>query len=206
MTAEQKALYERSLADNNPSLVTPAERNAVFLRPPPEEEDRLCREKVGLSMGELKAKVMESEESANSLTEAETNIILRGADCDENVRKAAAKALWVFDLPDDEVELARQVRALLASGYEDEVQRRARLRDEAFEANRSAKRAERRANAKAEMEAKRRAGRTPWVQEMMDARVTRWGFVIFRTAYGEGTDERWKLFFALCLSTATSHL
>ncbi|KAI0132935.1 hypothetical protein BJ170DRAFT_265949 [Xylariales sp. AK1849] len=205
MTAEQKALHERILVSNDPTSVTRAERNQINFRPPPDEEDRLCREKVGLSMAELMAKVMESEENANSLTQDETDIILRGADYDRNTRRGLGQGFWWIDLPDDEKQLATQVRALLASDYANEVNRRARFRDKAFDDERSARGAKRRTEARAAMDAKRRAMRTPWIQEMLDAKLPRWGFVIFRTAYGEGMDEKWKTFFGLCLATNRAH-
>ena len=51
MTVEQKALHQRIAAASDPASVTRAERNQIFLRPPPDEEDRLCKEKVDLTKG-----------------------------------------------------------------------------------------------------------------------------------------------------------
>lgn len=66
ITAAQKALHQRFAAAADPASVT-------RVAPPPDEKDCLCRETVGLTMAELKDKVITSLET---LTETETSIIV----------------------------------------------------------------------------------------------------------------------------------
>ena len=177
MTVEQKALHQRILATGDPASVTRAERNQIYLRPPPDKEDRLCQEKVGLTMAELKDKVMASPDTFN---EAETDIIIKGRN-----------PFWLMDLLPDEYELARQVRHLLANEYDNEVFRRAFNRSRAFDQVRSERSAQKRQERAAAQAANRRAAKPQWVRDMFDAMLPRWGFVIFRTTYSEGTEQKW---------------
>lgn len=188
MTAEQKALHQRILEVGDPASVTQAERNQIFLRPPPDEEDRLCQEKVGLTLAELKVKAMAS---ADTLTETETNIIIHGADYERSTLDSTANSLWFFYLPDDERQLAQQVRDLLVDDYETEVRRRAHLHASACSHAWRARRKQERAAIQA---AKLKAARPQWLHDMFDAKLPQWGFVIFRTSYEEGTEQKWGVF------------
>ncbi|KAL5048335.1 hypothetical protein BDW71DRAFT_177467 [Aspergillus fruticulosus] len=53
-----RALYNRAIS--NPSSLTDQERRLITHRTPPDEEDTLCRNACGLSMGELVAKAINS--------------------------------------------------------------------------------------------------------------------------------------------------
>lgn len=96
MTPEQKALFQRvaAAAAVDPASVTRAERNQIFQRPPPDEEDRLCKEKTGLIMEELKNKVMTDLES---LTELETEIVMSGATSDLDGRRKGCGNIFFME-------------------------------------------------------------------------------------------------------------
>lgn len=76
MTAEEKAAFLRAAAAADPASVTRADKNHIFGHPPPDEEDGLCQEKIGMAMEELRRKVMSASET---LTELECDIIRFGA-------------------------------------------------------------------------------------------------------------------------------
>lgn len=197
MTAEEKALYQRIAAD--PASATQAERHQIFGRPPPDEEDRLCKEKTGLTMKELQHKVMTDLES---LTELETRIVTSGATYNlDGYSDIGHHALWYFNLVDDEHQLASQVYNLLVDDYEAEVGRRAHLHTRVFEDDRLARLAQRRQERAEAQAAKLRASRPQWVNHMYDAKVRQWGFVIFRTAYSEGTEQNWQHFQVVYINT-----
>ncbi|ETS73624.1 hypothetical protein PFICI_14570 [Pestalotiopsis fici W106-1] len=189
MSKELRELHERILAVGDPAAVTRAERNQISHRLPPEEEDRLCREKVGLSLPELKDKVMTS--GADTLTEDECAMIL--------FRRAP---YFEMDLLPDEKRLVQQVLELLANDYDQEVWRRTYFRDRAFDQVRKERKAKIKQEKKAAMEAKIQSMRPLWVLDMFAAKLPRWGFVVFRTAYGVGMDDKWKLFTAIHSITA----
>lgn len=187
MTDEEKALYLR--ARDNPASVTPADKNRIFARMDPEEEDRLCRERTGRPFKELQAKAMQD---AGSLTELEAAILNYGGDCDIDVPKARRRLFWIEDLPQDERNIALQVWDLLDYDYELAVKGKAkdRLRDLHRQENpqqKSARRARKRQKLYPTQLAK-------WVQDILDAKTPRCGFVIFRTDYAEGSDEKWEIF------------
>ena len=81
-------------------------------------------------MEEFKSKVIAS---LDALTEAETDIIILGASYDRSIPKSGTNVFWHFDLLDDEYQLARQVRELLANDYNIEVNRRVYIRARAFD-------------------------------------------------------------------------
>lgn len=60
--------------------------------------------------------------------------------------------------------------------------------------------------AKRAMAREARANTPEWVSEMKDAWVPRWGFVIFRTAYSDGTDAGWRNMVDIYKSTGIAHL
>ncbi|KAK6196516.1 hypothetical protein LQW54_011456 [Pestalotiopsis sp. IQ-011] len=169
MTDEEKALYLR--ARDNPASVTPAEKNQSFARMDPEEKDRL---------------------DAGSLTELEAVILNYGGDCDIDVPKARRRRFWIEDLPPEERDLALRVRNLLDYDYELAVKGKAkdRLRDLYRQENpqqKSARRSRKRQKLYPTQLAK-------WVQDILDAKTPRCGFVIFRTDYADGSDEKWQTF------------
>jgi hypothetical protein len=203
MTVEQKALHQRIAAAGDPASVTRAERNQIYLQPLPDEEDRLCKEKVGLTMEELKSKAMASPDT---LSEAETDIIISGASYDRNTPKSGTNSFWLFDLLDDEYQLACQVRDLLANDYDNEVKRRAHNRARAFDQDRSERNAQKRHERATAQAAKSKAARPQWLHDMFDAKLPRWGFVIFRITYSEGTEQKWQGFRATYETTMITQL
>ncbi|GKZ77009.1 hypothetical protein AnigIFM56816_009118 [Aspergillus niger] len=58
-----RTLYNRAIS--NPSSLTDQERRLITHRPPPDEEDTLCRNACGLSMGELVTKAINSSNNNN---------------------------------------------------------------------------------------------------------------------------------------------
>jgi hypothetical protein len=191
MSTEQRALHQRILAAADPASVTRAERNQLYLRPTPDEEDRLCREKVGLTMPELQDKVMTSPDT---LTETECNIIVKGADYDPNVPNSGKKPFWTLGLQADERQLADQVSELLANDYDNDVFFRAFNRHKALDPERKQRLAQMRQERAAAQAAQLRAARPRWLHDMFDAKLARFGFVIFRITYREGTEQKWQVF------------
>ena len=195
MTDEEKELYQR-IADAGSAEaagVTRAVRNKVHHRPPPEEEDRLCMDEVGLTVPALRAKAVASP---HSLTETECAILWRGADRNSPGWWSPS---WLYNLPPGERALAERVWEIVEDAQAREAERIAADRDRAeFAAQRSARVTEalqrRREEARREMDRARRANTPRWANEMRDARLRRWGFVVFRTAYGGGTDVLWDYF------------
>lgn len=208
MTEEEKELYQRiaNAGSAEAAAVTRADRNRVFHRPEPEEEDRLCASKVGLTMPELRAKAITSPDT---LTELECNIIMRGADYDNPVHMR--NPAWISNLPPEEGELAKRVWGLLDDTQENNAYDAALHRDgAAFKPQRDAtmqekikQNRERRSQQREQME---REATPKWVNEIKDARLPRCGFVVFRTAYGEGTDAAWRNFVDMYTLTGRAQL
>ncbi|GKZ34235.1 hypothetical protein AbraIFM66950_004420 [Aspergillus brasiliensis] len=74
-----RTLYNRAIS--NPSLLTDQERRLITHRSPPDEEDTLCRNACGLSMGELVAKAINSSSLGLSYKEASlltTGVLVEG--------------------------------------------------------------------------------------------------------------------------------
>ena len=132
--------------------------------------------------------------SPDTLTEVETEIILFGASYDRNTPGSGTDSLWLFNLLDNEYQLARQVRGLLANDYDSEVIRLANKRYEAFAQVRSERKTQKRQERATAQAAKLKAARPQWLHDMFDAKLPRWGFVIFRTTYNEGTEQKWQCF------------
>lgn len=68
-----RTLYNRAIT--NPSSLTDAERRTITHRPPPEEEDALCRTACGQSMSELVTKAIQN---GDSLTYNEAHLLTAG--------------------------------------------------------------------------------------------------------------------------------
>lgn len=208
MTIEERELYQRiaNAGSAEAAAVTRADRNKALHRPEPEEEDRLCASKVGLTMLMLRAKAIKSPDT---LTELECETIMRGADYDDpvNMRNPA----WISNLPVEEGELAKRVWGLLDDEQERNAYDAALQRDcVAFRPQRDAIMQERikrnRERRSREYERMAREATPRWVNEIKDARLPRWGFVVFRTAYGEGTDAAWRSFVDIYTSAGRMQL
>ncbi|KAK2617024.1 hypothetical protein QQS21_000115 [Conoideocrella luteorostrata] len=105
-----RELYERAVAD--PPSITDAEMRTITLRPPPEQEDELCREKCGLPFEEVVQKALRREKL--NYDEAEipklgvrwkhqtdkTALQLRQTQHDKDLRYAAVDAVTPQSLKD----------------------------------------------------------------------------------------------------------
>ncbi|KAK9418095.1 hypothetical protein SUNI508_08524 [Seiridium unicorne] len=133
MSTEQRAFHQRVLATTDLASVTGAERSQLDLRPTPDEEDRLCGEKVGLTMPELKDKVITSPDT---LTETECDVILRGADYNPTVLNNGKIPIWTLSLQPNERQLTDQISDLLANDYDNNIYFRVYNRNKAFDPDR----------------------------------------------------------------------
>lgn len=187
LSPEEKALYLRIIAD--PASVTRADKNQVYERPPPDEEDRLCKEKVGISMEELRHKALSNPDA---MTEDECNILTGGV---KKREKSSGKyPLWKFHLIEDDMELSHQVDEILYTQEDFEIQRRAHHRHHDFDEVIEERRKRKRQQQFDERAAKMRATTPRWINHMSDAKLSQWGFVIFRTTYSGETEDEWKTF------------
>lgn len=201
MSPEDKALYEHIATLTDPTSVTRAEKNQLSGVPPPDEEDRICKEKTGLTMAELENKVMTS---SDTLSEAEVNIILFGVMWEPGKSNVNCKRnlLWSMNLVDEEQQLVAKVRDFLANDYDNEVNRLVYNRNRALDSAIK----QRREQQRAVMTARHAASRPRWVQELITAKLPQWGFVVFRTNYSEETDEKWRVFQGIYTMTGNTVL
>ncbi|KAL7899504.1 hypothetical protein HDV64DRAFT_291513 [Trichoderma sp. TUCIM 5745] len=187
LSPEEKALYLRIIAD--PASVTRADKNQVFEKPPPDEEDRLCKEKVGATMEELRHKALSNPDT---LTEDECDILSYGVA--KRDKSNGKPSFWKFHLVEDDRELSDQVYEILYTQEDIEIQRRARHRHHDFDAVIEERHKRNRQRQFDERAAKMRATTPRWINHMSDAKLSRWGFVIFRTTYGGETEDEWTTF------------
>lgn len=196
MSPQDRALYERVAALKDPTSVTRAEKNQLFGLPPPDEEDRLCQEKVGLTVLELNDKIMSS---SDTLSESEVSIATFGVThVPGDLYSGKRNFLWSMELVDEEKELFRKVYDLLEDRYDIEMKYLLRRRSEYFFQIREQQREQRN---QARNDYWERA-RPKWAREILAAKLPHWGFVIFRTDYREGTDEKWRIFRGIYNMTA----
>ncbi|RDW73391.1 hypothetical protein BP6252_07298 [Coleophoma cylindrospora] len=174
LNKHQKLLYRKAIAD--PSSITPSERSQILDRLPLEEEDRLCRAKVGLSKQDLIAKTIASP---NELSEDEVHIIRHGAASDRSDRVAYGlrlqKSIAFLNMPDTDRSLLRRAQQSIQSVSELQAQS---LVEEPLEAS-IRKREQRHAIIQ-------EAITSPcprWLQELLDAKQPWWGFVCFCAVY-----------------------
>jgi len=183
ITPEKRVLLQRAISD--PASITPEEKNQILMLPPPEEEARLHQSTFNLpSRAALVAKALPND----------------GADL------SRAESVWLTGLgrrnPFEPLEtsldaLERRLRgpaadrALLADARDavTTTDERAAIRCAGHQNGRLAKE---KAAERARIQALRELPRPRWLQELRDAAVLRWGFVVFRTAYGD--DDAWRRF------------
>lgn len=187
LSPEEKALYLRIIAD--PSSATRADKNQVYEKPPPDEEDRLCKDKVCITMEELRHKALSNPDT---LTEDECDILAYGFT--KRNKSSGKPSFWKSDLVEDDMELSRQVDEILYTQEDIEIQRRAQHRHHDFDDVIEERRKRKRQQQIDERAAKMRAAQPRWLNHMSDAKLSRWGFVVFRTAYSEGTEHKWEEF------------
>ncbi|KAL0934072.1 uncharacterized protein CTRU02_210871 [Colletotrichum truncatum] len=197
LAPDLKELYQRAIDDS--TALTPAELHRILRRPPPEEEDQICRDRTGLTRQQIIAKALTEPET---LSKTERQIIAQGVLYDSSDMSSA----WyvpLLELESEDRELAYSARGKAKGALGNEKDEDTALENvmklssaraqEAREKRRRAKEQEREA-----LEACRALPRPRWIQELLDAGYgdRRWGFVCFRTAYeadGVG-DEIWDRF------------
>lgn len=180
---EMRALYQR--AKDDPESLSPAERNRVLGRIPPEDEERLCQERLGCTKEQLYEKALAQGDDLSML---ECDMIIRG--CDYDWKNTSNKATDLERL----MRLSADDRTLILKGREAikgpsilraTEKRKQYTRVRAGEARR-----------KAELLRQARHGhRADWVQNMVDRDLPQWGFVVMRTEYSDPrSDEAWEKF------------
>ncbi|KAM0420448.1 hypothetical protein ACHAPT_011740 [Fusarium lateritium] len=180
---EMRELYRR--AHDNPDSLTPAEKNRVLGRIPPEDEERLCFERLGYSKKELYEK---AETQVENMSMLECDMVNRGADYDwKNTVNKMTDLQRILGLPADD-------RTLILKGREG-VKGPAILNAAQRRRKYTAVRAAKARQLGVEFNAARLAQRGAWVQDMANRNLSRWGFVVMRTEYGgPESDEAWKDF------------
>ncbi|KAK4127536.1 hypothetical protein N657DRAFT_678129 [Parathielavia appendiculata] len=208
-------LYRRAVAD--PHSISRAERNAIWGHPPPEEEDRLCVAKTGLTRAGLVAK---AAAQPDELTLCEAKIIChhRGVNFDDKAEEAAPITGIVDRLDRLEVALLEYIRVCkkkptpLEKLYNEALARLCAVRspEETTAFANALKRDSELAMADSEAnEMKWREHEkarivkvgTPWIRKMLEAGLLEdgaecWGFVVFRTGcyHGEENEALWQRF------------
>ncbi|KAK4118226.1 hypothetical protein N657DRAFT_675669, partial [Parathielavia appendiculata] len=223
---ELEQLYRRAIAD--PHSISRAERNAIWGYPPPEEEDRLCVAKTGLTRAGLVAK---AAAQPDELTLCEAKILHhhRGVNFDE-----AEEAAPITDTLDgfDRLEAAlwecimEELRGPtpLEKLYNEAVARLCAVRspEETTAVTNAARRENELAMADLEThemlwreheKARRLKVGTPWIRRILGAGLLEdgaecWGFVVFRTGcyHGEENEASWKRFRDHLLKVAETSL
>ncbi|WYZ42739.1 hypothetical protein EsH8_VI_000438 [Colletotrichum jinshuiense] len=190
LSPETRALYARAI--ENSAGLTAAELNRVFGRLPPEEEDEICRARVGTNR---QAVISKAIAEPDTLSRAECDIVLRGPQYDSLDLSAVNAQLDAFIyLSPEELRLQSnayaEVRRITdwqnteASAYHNAYERSVSIHKQ--------NRAEMKRKREKKMEGLRAAAELPrpkWIQDLLDAQLPRWGFVCFRTGYITNNDN-----------------
>ncbi|UPK92329.1 hypothetical protein LCI18_003264 [Fusarium solani-melongenae] len=165
---EMRDLYRR--AKDDPESLSPAEKNRVFGRIPPEDEERLCQERLGCTKEQLYER---------ALTQAEDMSML---ECD-----MVTDLERIMKLPAEDRDLVLRGREAIKGPA---ILRAAEKRKQYTKVR--AAEARRRSE---ELKSASLGHRAAWVQDMVDRDLPRWGFVVMRTEYSDPrSDEAWKQF------------
>ncbi len=183
-----RPLYLRAIA--SPSTITRAERNQIQRRPPPEEEDTLCLSATSHTYAAL---VQKAIREPSALTETEARVLSWGANLPS--RTDIDKTLTEFKaMPKDEYKLMNEARKATSDPDENKAFLNAwQVVNKAREEKRVAARREREA-ARGNSGQMRETGeqKKAWVKMLEEKGWEEWGFVCFRTSYGD--DQAWSRF------------
>ncbi|KAK4241772.1 hypothetical protein C8A03DRAFT_30077 [Achaetomium macrosporum] len=191
MAHKSRSLCQRALSD--PSSLTATEKNAILYLPPPSEENQLHQSAFGLpSRAALVAKALDDSDGA-SLTNEEAEWLSRlgfyNPFVKQTVDESFARLGQRNKTPRADLDLVADAQEAVLSQDERLAKRRAQGQLERVSAEKK--------RAKEEQMAKIREWRSQprpkWLQELKDAALPRWGFVVLRTAYSDG-DEAWERF------------
>ncbi|WQF77352.1 hypothetical protein CDEST_02366 [Colletotrichum destructivum] len=187
---EISALYAKAI--ENPAGLSAAERNRVLERPPPEEEDETCLSQFGINRQALISKALTEPDT---LSQTECDIVLTGTHYHSSNPSALSLKLHVL------LSLSEEERQLQSDAY-GEVRRvtdwystEAPAVHNAFERSRAISeqdRAERKRKRQERIDLIQTARGLPrpkWIQDLLDARLPRWGYVCFRTGYATKENE-----------------
>lgn len=178
---EMRHLYWR--ARDDPDSLSPAERNRVFGRIPPEDEERLCQERLGCTKEQLYEKALTQSDDLSML---ECDMIIRG--CDYDWKATVNKATDLERI----MRLSNEDRTLVLKAR-DSIKGPAILQATGKRKQYTRVRAEEAHQKKTFLRAASHAQRAEWVQDMVDRDLPRWGFVVMRTEYSDPrSDEAWK--------------
>ncbi|KAK4463646.1 hypothetical protein QBC42DRAFT_323749 [Cladorrhinum samala] len=186
LSAERRALLERALAD--PASITPAEKNEILLLPPPDVERELLISTFQIaSRDELVAKALPNGGADLNHEEARWLSILGVKNPFERLTMDESLARFGQRIrrPNDVQELESNAMAAVLTPDENRAIREAWNQLDRLNEKRQQARSER----EAEIRELHKLPRAKWIQEMLDAALPRWGFVIVRTAYGDGNDS-----------------
>ncbi|RSL45155.1 hypothetical protein CEP54_014387 [Fusarium duplospermum] len=183
LDTEMRALYQR--AKDDPDSLSPAEKNRVFGRIPPEDEERLCLERLGCTKDELYEKALTQSENLSML---ECDMVIRG--CDYDWKKIANKATDLERL----MTLSQEDRLLILKGRE-AIKGPAILQAASKRKKYTSVRANEARQKQEQLKIARQGQRADWVQDMVNRDLPRWGFVVMRTEYSDPrSDEAWEKF------------
>ncbi|GAB1319313.1 hypothetical protein MFIFM68171_09523 [Madurella fahalii] len=185
MNAEKRPLLERAIVD--PASITPAEKNAILWLPPPDVENQLHQFTFNLSSRDAlvtKPQMLGIKNPFEKVSiDGSINRFKQHLQTPTTDRELLYNAQSAVLTPDEE-------RARAQAGHQ--VDRLSKERQRAAEEKR------------AKMQELHKQPQAKWVQEIVDAALPRWGFVILRTAYGDGagdgddedpcSDAAWKRF------------
>ncbi|KAF7894999.1 hypothetical protein EAF00_006813 [Botryotinia globosa] len=134
-------------------------------------------------MAKLKDKVAASHVT---LTREEADIILFGdTKTSGDLHSGKRDLLWSMDLVEEEQRLVRKVNIVLSDPYDNAIHRLTSKRWDELrrldEPAREQQREQKKQEMRAAWAAQRKAGRPKRVQELIDAKLPHWGFVVFRT-------------------------
>ncbi len=180
-----QGLYHKAIA--SPHTITRAERNQIQSRPTPSEEDALCLSATSYTFHAL---VQKAITEPSTLTDTEARILSDGANqpSSADINKTYA---GFMAMPKEERDLMDEARRVSADSQETEAKLKAwDVIDKRDTEKRAAARQQREAaRAAPGQERDRVEQKKAWVKTLEHKCWAEWGFVCFRSSYGD--DEAW---------------